>query len=157
MVIKDLNEIGAQWERGGARADAVRNIEGFHDLPFELELMVAEFNGQRYTWSNKREGKDRIRERLDKALVNTNWLRMFQVTQALVDLAIGSYHSPLVVDTDWVGIKGKKLSKFESVWLESDSCEEVIRKCWKDRELSRISEVVGVPEEVFFFPTIGKE
>lgn len=68
----------------------------------------------------------RIKERLDRALVNLAWADTFFKTQLINEPSIGSDHSPIVIGTDWADLKGPRFFKFEHMWTGSEQCENVI-------------------------------
>lgn len=47
--------------------------------------------------------------------------------------SIGSDHSPLVLTLEH-DFKGKKIFRFEDMWLEKEECYEVIRQAWRGTE-----------------------
>ena len=70
-----------------------------------------------------REG-ELIKEGLDRVLANLEWLDMFPNMQVFNLPAVGSNHSPIVVDTDFKYGKAVRRFKFEAKWL---SMEDSVR------------------------------
>ena len=44
--------------------------------------------------------------------------------------AIGSNHSPIVVDTDYSDKKSLRRFRFEVGWISYDSCERIVQESW---------------------------
>lgn len=83
-----------------------------------------------FTWSNNREEEALVKERLDRALCNMDWRVTFPNTKAIALPAIGSDHSPLLLNLDPFTRKRRKECKFESYWLEEEECGEIVRTAW---------------------------
>lgn len=56
-----------------------------------------------------------MKERLDKALVNLSWYDLLYRTHVLVDPAVGSDHSPIIVDIDWTELRDNRCFKVEAM------------------------------------------
>lgn len=67
-----------------------------------------------------RDGLHRIKERLERALVNLAWTNTFLKTQVINEPSIGSDHSFIMIDTDWVDLQGTRFFKFEHMWTTFD-------------------------------------
>lgn len=141
LCVGDFNEIVDQFEKGGGEMKQSRNICNFQKLISDLQLVDVGFHGPRFTWCNKIQGEGRVKERLDRALVSTEWRALFPKTQVLHEPCIGSDHLPLVVNTEWNDARGSKRFRFESMWTTSEECRVVINGVWvrsRDQELSLI-------------------
>lgn len=57
-----------------------RNLEHWMDNAGSMDL---KYQGPDYTWSNCREGIHLIRERLDRALADSEWITQFSNTQVM--------------------------------------------------------------------------
>jgi exonuclease III len=58
------------------------------------------YKGQKYTWTNGREGRALTLERLDRAIANSEWSRVFDVVEVEVLPRYFSDHSPLLISLD---------------------------------------------------------
>ncbi|KAH7858745.1 hypothetical protein Vadar_027524 [Vaccinium darrowii] len=81
LCIGDFIEVGSIWEKQGGHAINSSRVERFNNFVSDSGLTNLEFKGIHYTWSNKREGDDNVRERIDKALANTDWRLKFLYAQ----------------------------------------------------------------------------
>lgn len=84
----------------------------------------------RFTWSNNRRGNMRIMEKLDRSLGNQQWSQKFPRAQCINEIAVGSDHSPLIIERDHSDMRGRKRFKFEQMWLEHDQCPRIIAATW---------------------------
>lgn len=88
-------------------------MDVFNNMITEAELIDAGFKGQNLTWSNNREGKERVRERIDRGLVNKRWKETLSEMTIFHKPAIGSDHCPLVIQMNHEDTRGPKLFRFE--------------------------------------------
>ncbi|KAH7835784.1 hypothetical protein Vadar_029843 [Vaccinium darrowii] len=117
-------------KKQGGRLVNCNRMEIFNNFISDSGLIDLDFNGINYTWSNKRAGDNSIRERIDKALANTEWRLKFPYAQVFHEPICGSDHAPIVLNC-YVPLKNvKKVFKFESMWTTSPDCHEVISNNW---------------------------
>lgn len=96
MCIGDFNEVSFIWEKQGGREVSSNRMECFNNFISNSGLIDLEFKGINYAWTNKRVGKDNLRERIDKALANTDWRLKFPMAQVFHEPIVGSDHAPFV-------------------------------------------------------------
>jgi hypothetical protein len=92
----------------------------FQSILIECNLWDLGYNGQKYTWSNGREGKALTLERLDRAVANPEWSRMFDVVDVNVLLRYHFDHSPLLISFDnssRIPWRKNKRFHFETGWV----------------------------------------
>lgn len=58
------------------------------------------WHGEKYTWSNKQEDKRFTKERLDRMIVNQQWVEIFNSHQVETLPARTSDHMPLLTKTE---------------------------------------------------------
>ena len=104
-----------------------RKIDGFKDMVKGCNLNNVLFKGQKFTWFDTRDRK-LIKERLDRALINLEWMEQFPNTQGFDLFAIGSDHSPIVLLIEMRDKRAPKEFKFESNWLGMEECKEIVIK-----------------------------
>lgn len=115
--------------RGGGEMKQPRNVCSFQKLISDLQLVNVGFYGPRFTWCNKRQGEGRVKERLDRALVSSEWWALFPKT-LLHEPCIGSDQLPIVVNTEWNDARGLKRFRFENMWSTLEECRAVINGVW---------------------------
>ncbi|TXG67205.1 hypothetical protein EZV62_008480 [Acer yangbiense] len=64
----DFNELFSMKEKLGGSEKAIRDIIQFRQAVEDCDLIYLSFSGPMYTWNNKREGRENIQERLDRAI-----------------------------------------------------------------------------------------
>ncbi|OMO52011.1 reverse transcriptase [Corchorus capsularis] len=134
LCMGDMNDILDEGEKEGGRRKERWAMRSFREMFEQCESMEVPTKGQRFTWSGIREGV-LVKERLDRAMVNLEWMIEFPKSTVLSLPAIGSDHSPLIFNTDASDLKGVKKFRFEAVWLEDVEVKKIIEKGW-DGEIS---------------------
>ncbi|OMO94917.1 reverse transcriptase [Corchorus capsularis] len=127
--IGDFNDILDDSEKDGGPLKDRRYIRYFQDMVEHCQLIDIQFQGQKFTWMGKRDDFV-IKERLDRAFVNPQWLMAFPHSQLLIQPAIGSDHSPVILNSCWQDIKGPRKFKFESYWTDVEDIRSVVKTSW---------------------------
>ena len=94
------------------------------------------FKGNSFTWTNKRMGRDNIKERLDRAVANAEWKRIFPKATIKHLPMLSSDHATLVINSHEDIPSGPKPFRFEEAWTRDNNCSLVIKKAWVDRTRS---------------------
>ncbi|KAJ1395658.1 Ribonuclease H-like superfamily [Sesbania bispinosa] len=124
----DFNEIRFQFEKEGLRPQESQ-MELFRNWITDYELIELEGKGCKFTWeSNPRDGVV-TKEKLDRALANWHWRRLFPHANVLVLPPISSDHSPLIIFPRPRDSNGGQL-KFEAIWEEHPQCAETVENSW---------------------------
>lgn len=92
MCVRYFNEIEMEAEKQGGRPKQPRKLEAFNQMMRKSRLVDMGFNRQYYTWCNNREGNEQIKEILDRAIVNSEWIQAFAKSEVTHKLNIGSDH-----------------------------------------------------------------
>ncbi|KAL1157920.1 hypothetical protein V6Z11_A08G188200 [Gossypium hirsutum] len=127
MCIRDFNDVKDLEEMNGSKMKADRCLRSFQNFIEGRSLIDLPAKGQFYTWFNSIEGQV-IRERLDRVLVNKEWLDMFSDSLVFNLFVVGSDHSPIVLTTDRKDRQAPRRFKFELMWADLDECEEIIKE-----------------------------
>jgi hypothetical protein len=124
MCVGDFNEILIQEEKMGAVLWKESQMDQFRSVLESCSLFDLGFNGARFTWSNGRHGEDLIKERLDRAVANREWISLYRERAVHVLMARSSDHRPLLMCFSHKieeGMNTHKGFKFEAKWhLDSE-------------------------------------
>ena len=94
---------------------------GLQSVIKENGLIDMMFSGNRFTWSNKREGLANIKERLDRAFANDKWRFLFSRVTVYHFPASTSDHSPIILFTKGKQKNFKRPFKFKEAWTRDKS------------------------------------
>lgn len=93
----DFNCILSPEEKMGGILSSGTSMIDFHGFMSAVGLSDAGFSGPKFTWTNKQTGQSHIQARLDRVLVNTQWLNS-EMSMTVKHLSRGpSDHSPLLL------------------------------------------------------------
>jgi hypothetical protein len=103
-------------------------MQAFRDVLSDCELFDLGFNGDPFTWK-----RGRIRERLDRVVVNNAWNTMHpEATVHHMEYA-RSDHRPIVLDTYnqvFPCNQNSSSFRFEAKWLHEKNFSEVVEQAW---------------------------
>ncbi|XP_062028816.1 uncharacterized protein LOC133744789 [Rosa rugosa] len=132
ICVGDFNELVSNDEKEGGipwHWNRIRYLKNFMDRHGLFDLS---FTGPKFTWENcKEEAEEIIRERLDRAIGNADWLCSWPDSFVHHEPRVGSDHCPLVIYTYPRLPKGPKPFRFEASWAEDPECEEIVTGSWK--------------------------
>ncbi|KAL5699684.1 hypothetical protein ACHQM5_030553 [Ranunculus cassubicifolius] len=143
MIIGDFNLILEQKEKGGRRfnhnkvAFATESIQN-------LGLMDIGFTCYRFTWTNKRLGDGNIKQRLDRVLVDPDWLDKFPKAILHHLTAIHSDHTPLLLDLNPKHKKNCYPFKFQAMWIRDESFQQITTNAWRRVKISNPTNTINL-------------
>lgn len=114
----------------GANIPNPGRIRDLHKLLQECCLSDLECKGPRFTWRNNKSNGDFIMERIDMGFANVNWRETFDKALIFVEVAVGSDHNPLLLDTDFSLKKVIRQFRFESLWTIEEDCKCIVSEVW---------------------------
>lgn len=76
LIVGDFNEVLFEAKKRGGNMCDMGSILGFRDAVDVCGLKDLGYSGYVSTWSNRR-GEEFIKERLDRAFANDDWLELF--------------------------------------------------------------------------------
>lgn len=129
MLMGDLNEVTNDEDKWGGRNTLKKRLllKAFMD---EVGTMDLGFKGYKFTWDNGREGSAKIKERLDRAVANSDWISLYP-SELIEHLRTeNSDHMPILIQTTAMENKGIRPFKFLEAWTTDDSSNSVIQEGW---------------------------
>ncbi|XP_070667886.1 uncharacterized protein [Malus domestica] len=98
----DFNKFIWDHEKVG-RAEVLYNRPRFlEDFMNHTNLLGLDFNGPPFTWRGMRNGS-LVEERLDRGLVNNQWLSLWPNSTAIHGVVLGFDHCPIIIKTELEG------------------------------------------------------
>ena len=133
VCLGDFNELMDGREKEGGSARPAKQMEAFCEVINSSCLRDLGFTGQDYTWSRRLGNRGWVRERLDRALVSTNWAARFPKLNLFHKPNSASDHCILIlkdVQNNSKRRRGKKLFRFKEMWLKEEACVGVVEDAW---------------------------
>ncbi|XP_019252919.1 PREDICTED: uncharacterized protein LOC109231741 [Nicotiana attenuata] len=129
-AIGDFNVIASIEEKIGGHPYQINKSIDFLSMMEDCGFTDLGFYGPRYTWSNGRGPCAIVWKRLDRGMVNDNWLTSFPATIISHLASTASDHSPLLMEMH-VRLEGaKKYFKFLNCCTENASFLPLVQTVW---------------------------
>jgi hypothetical protein len=132
--VGDFNEIVVDNEKFGIIKMPRKQLKDFQDCIEDCEIFDLGFSGPKYTWSNKRDDSHFTQERLDRAMVNSEWIDLFPNGNVEVLAACNSDHLPLLVSLEEAKQRHKSRNghfRYEARWGLHKENKDIIKKIWQ--------------------------
>ncbi|GLT61462.1 hypothetical protein SLA2020_341660 [Shorea laevis] len=130
LLMGDLNLVGDSTDKRGKRPPTMLDRTILHELISVCSLREIGFKGLVFTWTNRRHGEENVRERLDRALMNDSWHRMFPKAQLFHCTRMGSDHSPLLLSLQAIPETRRKRFRYELKWQMQTGYSDAILQGW---------------------------
>lgn len=117
LIGGDFNEIMSSSNKKGGRPINTARSGDMWDMVHYCELIDLGFNGNRFTWLNKRYKNkySLIYERSNRFLANEKWVHKFPNSQVIHLPRTHSDHCPLLLSLHNNNLKVDKLFKFKTM------------------------------------------
>lgn len=101
LMSGDFNEVLLQCEKEGGEARSQACMDRFRSALEDCEMVDLGYPGDAFTWRNNNHSSVRyIRERLDRAAVNTEWRTHFADVRMRNGNHYHSDHRPVIITMD---------------------------------------------------------
>ncbi|XP_027083525.2 uncharacterized protein [Coffea arabica] len=130
MVGGDFNVTASIVEYLGPAQQNMGAITVFVDTISTCSLHSVSAFGSRFTWTGICQGR-RIWKRLDRVLINMEWLHSFHLSSLQHLNRAGSDHSPLLFQIQRRNPACPWAFKFQHMWVNHPSFHEVLRANWQ--------------------------
>ncbi|XP_074290754.1 uncharacterized protein LOC141617456 [Silene latifolia] len=126
----DFNCVLQANERLGGNVTEAE-AEPFYDCIQECGVMDISATSAFYTWNNKQPPETRVYSRLDRMVVNQEWLDQFPEYMANF-LPKGHFdHNPCLLSKGSMGGNQHKPFKYFNMWSAADGFQECVSKVWQ--------------------------
>lgn len=109
----------------------------FHQVLTDYDLRDLGFNGNPFTWSNRREAEALICEHLDRWCANSAWCTLY-MNSKVVHISVAYLDHLLVwlhLSSEAPLLRDPKPFRFKMMWIGEWGCIEIITSMWNDRVL----------------------
>ncbi|KAL0307384.1 UNVERIFIED_CONTAM: hypothetical protein Scaly_2984900 [Sesamum calycinum] len=130
LVTGDFNAVMDDSEVSGNAADTSQSMAEFRECITKSELLHLPFTGAPFTWHNCSEGERSLWKRLDRMLVNENWLAVWPLSKYLSSTPRTSDHAPLILQGEQ-GHKSAPMFRFENFMTKIPGFLSYVEDIWK--------------------------
>ena len=128
----DFNELLEVQDKKGVVPRAHNLMENFQDVLEFCGFVDLRYSGLDFTWRGRRKGEI-IWERLDRGVVNYEWLTKFSTGRVKHLNCFTLDHRPILLSLDADGEPHKwrrKLFRFEAMWVSDLGCKDTNTQAW---------------------------
>uniref|UniRef100_A0A803QI18 DUF4283 domain-containing protein n=1 Tax=Cannabis sativa TaxID=3483 RepID=A0A803QI18_CANSA len=154
LIMGDFNEILKANERIGKRAQSLPS-QRFRDSMEKCKMADLKFSGSFFTWNNKQTPEERIFSKIDRAMVNTQWLNVFPCSEAVFLPEMNFDHSPILVTIYEDKSYGKKPFRYYNMWKMAPEYDKLVAKSCEEE--SRGSKMFRIVHKLRRFKTVLKQ
>ncbi|CAN0841413.1 Transposon TX1 uncharacterized 149 kDa protein [Linum grandiflorum] len=131
----DFNDLLHQDEKRGMRDHPQELMDGFRQAVNDCGLVDIPLEGYPFTWVRSKGSANCIEERLDRAMVNEEWMQTFPNAVLRNLIAPVSDHSPILLNTRPCEIRRQvRRFRFENKWFEEHSLKPLVTNKWEELE-----------------------
>jgi hypothetical protein len=107
----------------------------FHQWSDSNNLVQLHTKGATYTWSNGRRGRNNTKKRLDRVIVNQDWINACQSINVCTLIKLRSDHFPILFDFQTQSCQFSFSFKFLKMWISHPDCVNIFKQCWSNHGL----------------------
>ncbi|XP_070057363.1 uncharacterized protein [Nicotiana tomentosiformis] len=130
LVTGDFNCIINPVEKKGGSPHRMSKSLSFIQCIIDCELLDVGYTGSDFTWYIGWCPNKRVWQRLDRVLINHDWLNLFDSTQVSHLIRTGADHSPLLITMKSKMRDPKKYFRFLDFWIEEIDFISVVEQAW---------------------------
>ncbi|XP_031131792.1 uncharacterized protein LOC116033172 [Ipomoea triloba] len=133
LIAGDFNAIANDYECSSPSNPGNHKNADFRNWIFSEALLDLGFSGPNFTWRRGKEEGTFKGARLDRALCSLDWIDRMHDTKVTHLTAIGSDHSPILVEFDTKVKQGGNDFMFQGAWTRHRDFLDFTRQNW-DKE-----------------------
>ncbi|XP_058071209.1 uncharacterized protein LOC131220275 [Magnolia sinica] len=115
----------------------------FQEAIHDMGLMDTRFSGSPFTWCNNRAGRSKRWARLDRILINSEWMRGFPNCKVQHVMRSHSDHSPILLSSQADSSSFPHPFRFQRMWTTHDDFLATVKNSWDN-------DIVAMPMFKFF-------
>ncbi|CAI9089662.1 OLC1v1024278C1 [Oldenlandia corymbosa var. corymbosa] len=132
LLIKgDVNNVLSHEEKQGGLPVSLNEVEGFRMAIDECQLEHLLCQGGFFTWNDRQLGTYRISAKLDRVLINGEWLKRFEEIFVTVLTESISNHCPLLVKWEYHSCRTNRYFKFYNMLTEAVGYKDLVQQSWR--------------------------
>lgn len=108
-------------------------VEDFRQAVEACGLEDLNYGGSYYTWSNRNSHGERVYSKLDRVLVNQEWVLMWEQSRAQFLLEGISDHSPALVLCGLSQVTSTTPFRYCEMWASHPEFPAILRRVWESQ------------------------
>lgn len=133
VMLGDFNEILSSNEKFGGLLVNVSRALKFKCSLDTCGMLDLGFHGPKLTWTNRREFRTFIQERIDRGFVNVAWRMLYLEAQIHHLTKIHSDHNPILLSLEKdQDIKLPRPFWFQPMWLSHPTFPDLVKSIWSN-------------------------
>lgn len=128
-IVGDYNAIRILEER--TSTTDIDEMQDFNEWIQACELMEMRTSGGTFTWSNKQDGADRIWSRLDRCLINDEWLRNIDTQLEVKGPGISDHSSLHILSVNFC--RKNVQFRYCTMWESHHDFQHIVKQNWEKR------------------------
>ncbi|KAF4347816.1 hypothetical protein G4B88_012929 [Cannabis sativa] len=144
----DFNEILSINEKKGGSDRSMSAMTEFQNALDRCSLADLGFEGQCFTWLNKRQGGAHVQERLDRYFCNQRWHDLFPFVKVLNGDFLNSDHRPIVATLENVSRRQRSWLSLDCPLANQDSLIDIFGLCADQLGMWNKSKYGSLPRQV---------
>ncbi|KAF7831422.1 Ribonuclease H domain [Senna tora] len=129
LIMGDFNQLTHASEKLSKNTH-LSGVENFVNIINSYNLIDLIPSGNWFTWCNGRNGAEAVWERLDRVLVNPEWLNTYTDSNVKALPIIASDHAPLIYSSYFDMPQRYRPRRFEAVWMMHSEYNSMVDKAW---------------------------
>ncbi|XP_020266944.1 uncharacterized protein LOC109842484 [Asparagus officinalis] len=131
IICGDFNAMVDSGEKLGGSTLTDADTIDFRSFIDDCQLTHLKTIGCFFTWNNKQDKDSRVWSRLDRTLVNDNWIQHINSSHVEYMVPRLSDHSPAIVSVYDDPSYGKKPFRFFNMWTKHDDFSTTVSSIWQ--------------------------
>ncbi|XP_074306341.1 uncharacterized protein LOC141641583 [Silene latifolia] len=131
VVCGDFNAILDFNERIGGAPVSYADVLPLAQVTQDCNLADLKATGAFFTWNNKYETGDKVYSRIDRVMINDDWITTFPPDSVANFLPEGLFdHCPCLISLECSHQQRTKSFKYFNMWAFSKEFDSTVRNCW---------------------------
>ncbi|CAM8948289.1 unnamed protein product [Rhodiola kirilowii] len=136
-VLGDFNEVLNFTDVSKNAQRRVSSMVQFRTVVEECRLTDLGYKGDRFTYTNKRQGVSEIKCRLDRVLASADWRTLYPDAGVYHLTTFHSDHTPIQLRLQLPCRRRPRLFRYETMWARDPRFKELLQSLWEGQDGQR--------------------
>ncbi|XP_062103549.1 uncharacterized protein LOC133814628 [Humulus lupulus] len=131
LVLGDFNAPFSVGDRTGGSSLASSELVDSVGWKNDAKVEAIKSMGSYFTWTNNQDGLARIYSKIDRALIDEDWLDLFPQSVAVFQWEAVSDHCSCIVSNISLNSMGTKLFRYYNFWSNHPDFKQIVLLSWE--------------------------